>query len=48
MIVACDVIFYENKRLTGLNDNSELYIEEDHWENVFGYDVGNVGTQDDL
>jgi hypothetical protein len=38
MIVAC-----------GLKDNSELYIEEDHWENnVFDYDAGNVGTQDEL
>jgi hypothetical protein len=48
MIVACDVIFNENKSLTGFNNNSELYVE-DHWENnVSDYDVGNVGTQDDL
>jgi hypothetical protein len=28
MIVACDVIFYESKRLTGLNDNSKFLQQE--------------------
>jgi hypothetical protein len=38
----------ENKKLTRLNDNAELYIE-DQWENnISDYDVGNEGTQDDL
>jgi hypothetical protein len=48
MIVACNVIFEENKRLTGLNDNPELYIEDHRENNVSDYDVGKVGTQDDV
>jgi hypothetical protein len=49
IIVACDVIFDENKRSTRLNDNSEFYLEEDDWKNnIFENYVGNEGTQDDL
>jgi hypothetical protein len=49
MIVACDVIFYENKRYTRLDVNSEFYIEGNHWKNsVFDNDVSNEGTRDDL
>jgi hypothetical protein len=45
-IAACDVIFYENKRLTRLNDKSEFYIEEYHGRsNGFDDNVSNeMGT----
>jgi hypothetical protein len=46
-IIVAYVIFYENKRLTKV-DNSEFYIEV-YWKNIaFGNYVGNEGTQDDL
>jgi hypothetical protein len=48
IIVAFDVIFYGNKRLTRRNDNSESYIEKDQSKNNgFDSDVRKEGTQDD-
>jgi WD40 repeat protein len=35
IIVACDVIFDENKSLTRLNNNSEFYMEDHFKNNVF-------------
>jgi hypothetical protein len=49
VIVACDVIFDENKRLTRLNEDSKFHTEDDHWKiSVFGNDISDEGTQDDL